>query len=240
MDPVRRLGNIVFKPVVLRSRGGIRRCSEATRQVHPAAMRLSGRRPFHRGRRHLRRGQAARKGHLARARAERGGVFYSLFATGGGELTALSLDRPAAPSRAGQDPWGPRLRVRLRQRILDREIAVGLSPDADRDRALRARQLTSMAERGRVAACLAIILEAADERHADPASPLKLNHAQVLAARHEIVALIDVLRGEQAVCARGVALARMLVQDNRSLLLIARAGRTVQQAVHEALAALQA
>jgi hypothetical protein len=39
-----------------------------------------------------------------------------------------------------------------------------------------------------VATGLAEILKAADERRADPWAPLDLNHAEVLAARHEIVA----------------------------------------------------
>jgi hypothetical protein len=130
-----------------------------------------------------------------------------------------------------------RLRARLRLRVLDREIAGGLL-DGDAARTLRARQLTSDAERHGVAACLANILDAADERHADPASPLKLNHADVLAARYEIVALIEALRSEQHVEARGVALARRLLDDSCSPLLCARAGRTVRQAVDEAARAL--
>ena len=89
-----------------------------------------------------------------------------------------------------------------------------------------------------MAACLANILEAADERHADPASPLKLNHAQVLAARHEIVALIEALRSDQPVAARGVALALLLIDTGGSPLLRPQRGRTVQQAVSEAIAAL--
>ncbi len=130
-----------------------------------------------------------------------------------------------------------RLRARLRQRVLDREIAVGLL-DGDPARTLRASQLTGDAERHALAACLANIIDAADERHADPSSRLKLNHAEVLAARHEIVALIGALRSERRVNARGVALARRLIDDSCSPLLSVRAGQTVQQAVSEAATAL--
>ena len=63
------------------------------------------------------------------------------------------------------------------------------------------------------------ILEAADERHADPASHVRLNHADVLAARHGIVALIEILRSEQTVAARGVALARLLTVERGSPML---------------------
>ena len=89
-----------------------------------------------------------------------------------------------------------------------------------------------------MAACLANILDAADERHADRASPLKLSHAEVLAARYEIIALIEALRSDGCVSPRGVALARRLVGDSCSPLFMARTGRTVQQAVSEAAAAL--
>jgi hypothetical protein len=153
-------------------------------------------------------------------------------------LTALCEQQAAPRPRPSNGLWGPQLRVRLRQRVLDREIAAGLRIDDDAARALRARQLTGSTERRQIAACLANILEAADERHADPASALKVNHAEILAARHDIVALIGALRGERVVAARGVALAEILIRDNRSPLLRCGTGRAVDQAVSEALAAL--
>ena len=158
-------------------------------------------------------------------------------------LTAVLSDpiatRPSsAPLQVTPPHPAMRLRVRIRQRVLDREIAAGLPSDFDAARAIRAQQLTSTAERCRVAACLASILEVADQRHADPSAPLNLNHAEVLAARHELLALIDALRGEGAVGARGVALARQLIQSSGSPLSRARANHTVQQAVSMAIAAL--
>ena len=133
---------------------------------------------------------------------------------------------------------GLRLRVRIRQRVLDREIAAGLRTDSDAARALRAQQLTSAPERRRVAASIARILETADERHAEPAANLTVVDAQVLAARHGLVVLVDALRGEGAVSARGVALARQLIESVGSPLLRAQPGLTVQQAVSKTIAAL--
>jgi len=133
---------------------------------------------------------------------------------------------------------GLRLRVRIRQRVLDREIAAGLRTDSDAARALRAQQLTSAPERRRVAASIARILETADERHAEPAANLTVVDAQVLAARHGLVVLVDALRGEGAVSARGVALARQLIESVGSPLLRAQSGLTVQRAVSETIAAL--
>jgi len=98
--------------------------------------------------------------------------------------------------------------------------------------------LTSTAERRRVARCLASILQVADERHADPAAPLNLNHAEVLSARYELVALIEILRGESPVPARGVALARQLTESSASPLVRANTRHTARQAASEAIAAL--
>jgi hypothetical protein len=150
----------------------------------------------------------------------------------------LITDRGRAASREAPAERGARIRARVHRRVIDREIAAGAAVDADPARALRAEQLTSVAERRGVAACLWNILEAADERHADPGSHVRLNHADVLAARHGIVALIESLRSEQTVSVRGVALARLLTVERRSPMLCEGSGRRVRDAVSEALAAL--
>jgi len=98
--------------------------------------------------------------------------------------------------------------------------------------------MTSTPERRRVAACLANILETADKRHAQPAARLTAIDAQVLAARHDMVVLIDALRREQAISARGVALDRQLIESSGSPLVRSHAGRTVQQTVSETIEAL--
>jgi hypothetical protein len=145
--------------------------------------------------------------------------------------TSWSL-RPLSP------PRGLRLRVRIRRHVLDREIASGRLAETDPGLALRAKQLTSAHERGCVATALAHILAAAEERKADPVSPLKLNHAEVLAARYDIVVLIEKLRSDRPASARGVALARLLVDAHDSPLLRPHPSQTVGQAVVTATAAL--
>ena len=153
-------------------------------------------------------------------------------------MSLIAAQDLASSGEAAPAQLSTRIRVRLHRRVLDREIAAGAGVDADPARALRALQLTGPSERRCVAALLGNILEAADERHADPASHVRLNHADVLAARRGILALIEVLRSEQTVTARGVALARLLTEERRSPMLCEGTGRTVQQAVSEALAAL--
>jgi len=130
-----------------------------------------------------------------------------------------------------------RLRLALRRRVLDREIAAGLPAIEDPARALRAEQLTSRPERRCVAACLTCLLDATNERHADPASRLELNHAEILAARHKVVELVEMLRSDRPVTARGMALATMLT-ENDGPLLRTRPGRTVLAAVSETIVAL--
>ncbi len=136
--------------------------------------------------------------------------------------------------RAGlRDAGRLRLQVRVGRRDLDSEIAKGACLDADPARSLRARQLGSMSERHAIAASLANILDAAEECQADPASRLALNHGPVIAARHEILALVELLRSEATVDVRGVALARLLARDPASPLLRACSDGTLQQAVSE-------
>lgn len=89
-----------------------------------------------------------------------------------------------------------------------------------------------------MAASLQSILEAADEMRADPASRLKLNYAGVLAARGDIVELIESLRSDRPLAIRGIALIRLLIDDGRSPLARVQPARTVQHAVSEAVAAL--
>jgi hypothetical protein len=99
---------------------------------------------------------------------------------------------------------------------LDREIATGLPIDQSPARAVRARQLTSASTRRTIAALYANVLDAAQERDADPGSPLIVEHLAVPAARQEIMKLIERLRSRATLEPRGLALARLLVCDSAS------------------------
>jgi hypothetical protein len=153
-------------------------------------------------------------------------------------LELMTAGNRAASREAAPTQFSARVRARLHRRVIDREIAAGAVVSADPARALRAQQLTSPLERRCVASSLWNILQAAEERHADPASHVRLNHAEVLAARHGIMALIEILRSEQTVAPRGVALARLLTVERGSPMLCEGSQRLVQDAVSEALAAL--
>lgn len=129
--------------------------------------------------------------------------------------------------------WGLRFRVRVGRRALDREIAEGARVDASPLRTLRARQLSRAPERGAIAAALVNILDAAEECKSDPGARLTLDHEAVIAARGEILALIRLLRSDEAVDVRRIACARLLVEGAASLPPPASAGRALQRAVSD-------
>lgn len=150
---------------------------------------------------------------------------------------AARAERPGSDASGAAD-WRLRLRVRAARRSLDREIAQGASLVDDPARAVRARQLRSSSERRAIAACLANILDAAQECQADPGCRLALNHAAVLGARVQILAIIETLRCPYAVSARGVALARGLTASLTGPLVADYSDATLRQASAEIIDAL--
>ena len=135
--------------------------------------------------------------------------------------------------------WRLRLRVRITRGSLDRQLASGAADDGSPALALRAHQLTSTPVRKTIAALLATIQEAAEERQADPSSPLIVDHTAVLEAREQIQRLIDVLRDRRVLEPRGIALARLLLRDSRGPLFCASPARPLEQALSDISAHLQ-
>jgi hypothetical protein len=106
-----------------------------------------------------------------------------------------------------------RIRCTLLRRRLDAQIAAEAPPPDSIDIRRRCAELTARGSRLSLAVALVNILDAADERRADPASALILDDDAVLRERDQIEALIDRLRSGETVGVRGVALARLLVHD---------------------------
>jgi hypothetical protein len=145
--------------------------------------------------------------------------------------------RGRARSARSEPGWPLRVRVRVRRRALDRQIAAGASLDSPA-RALRAQQLAGSAERHLVATWFELILAAADERQADPASQLVVNYTEVIGSRVQLLTLIGLLRGTSPVSARGVARARWLAESPNSPVIRAQADRAVKTALREIIAEL--
>jgi len=67
-----------------------------------------------------------------------------------------------------------------------------------------------------LAALYANVLDAAEECDADPGSPLTVEYVSLIAARRQILELIERLRSSAELKPRGLALARLLVWDSAS------------------------
>jgi hypothetical protein len=65
-----------------------------------------------------------------------------------------------------------------------------------------------------------------------------VDHRSVIEARYDIAHLIDLLRENKTVDIRGVALARLLVQDRHGLLIHPQGGKTLRDVVVEIVGAL--
>jgi hypothetical protein len=143
-----------------------------------------------------------------------------------GDIGSRRLVAPELPGRVR------RIRFRLLRRRLDRRIAADAPPADSVDIRSRCAELTARDSRLALACALVSMVDAAEERRADSASALILDHEAVWGERDLIEAVIVRLRGDETVSARGVALVRLLVLDSRGPLYHHRDGT----ALHDALA----
>ena len=124
-----------------------------------------------------------------------------------------------APSRLSLDHLGLRLRVARYRTRLDAALAEGADPADDPALALRAQQLTEPAALRSIASTLDNILDAAEEppdawSPGGPSPPLQ--REAILAARDQMHALADRLRGAGHPSPQAAALAALLVWDSAS------------------------
>lgn len=131
---------------------------------------------------------------------------------------------------------GLRIRTRFGRSELDTELANGADPSRSPELALRAEQLSSAAERARIAN--ALIETLGDARRGHPMTlRVRPQREAVRAAADEIWALVTRLRYEQQVGIRGVAMAARLV-DARSGPLYRHDSGDLDDAIASAYAAL--
>ncbi len=134
------------------------------------------------------------------------------------------LDRTAAQLTATAPRRRDRTLARLRGATLDRQIAFGAPPDGGRQRSARAATLVEPARRRQLAGYWESLLER--KRRGLPA-PIE----------GEIRRMIDLLRANAPVPARGVAMSRLLLTDGAGPVhQSARAGMTqdLQAAIQDA------
>jgi hypothetical protein len=145
-----------------------------------------------------------------------------------GEFPVTKLDESGrnAPSLA------VRIRTRLARARLDTELASGADPAGSPELALRAEQLSSPAERSRIATALV------DTLGGEPMIPVRRpQRAVVRGAANEILALVNRLLDDRPAGIAGLAAAARLAGDRRGPMHRHGAGN-LNDAIQSALAAL--
>jgi hypothetical protein len=131
-----------------------------------------------------------------------------------------------------------RIRTRLARAELDGELARGGDPAGTAELALRAVQLSSPAERARIANGLVEAL--GDARRGEPMTlRLRPQRAVVRDAADDILALVLRLRDDRPVGIAGVAAAALLVDNRRGPLYRDNAG-DLHHAIRSAQSAMEA
>jgi hypothetical protein len=139
------------------------------------------------------------------------------------------LERPALALR---------IRVVVRRRGLDKDLARGDSPLSSEVHALRARQLVERRSRERLAMALERLVEGA-ERTPSPSEIVWLPKREILDARAGLLSLARRLRDARPVYACGVAMVSQLVCDGTGPAFTPRAGLALRRAIAEAAVALE-
>jgi hypothetical protein len=131
-----------------------------------------------------------------------------------------------------------RLGARLHRWALTRALADGADIASDGRLKMRGRALTRPSERRRVASGIEKVVEAVEDRHFRLSAAAPFDAAAVLEVRDELRALAADLRSDDAVSARGVALADVLVADIDSALYPPTDADRLRAATRAAIAAL--
>jgi hypothetical protein len=129
--------------------------------------------------------------------------------------------------------------VRWRERALTRSLADGADPAADERLTLRARALTARRERSRIACGIEHLVADAEDRHLYWSSAAPFDAAAVHDARRDLETLAAELRSRDAVSARGVALAELLLIDYDSPLYGGAKADGLPEAARRAVEALR-
>jgi hypothetical protein len=145
------------------------------------------------------------------------------------EEVGAELERPALALR---------IRVSVRRRVLDKDLARRDSPLRSEVHALRARQLVERRSRERLAKALERLVEGA-ERAPSPSEIVWLPKREILDARTGLLSLARRLRDARPVYACGVAMVSQLVCDGTGPAFTPRAGAALRRAIAVATDALE-
>jgi hypothetical protein len=131
-----------------------------------------------------------------------------------------------------------RLRAHVCARRLDRALAAGIPPDSRADLSVRAHGLIGSRERLALARALARLIADAEPSARAMRFSVPICRRKVLRSRHALLELIDRLRSDEPVDARGLAQIRLLLSDGAGPLYIYPHADDLEPALASAVAAL--
>lgn len=131
-----------------------------------------------------------------------------------------------------------RLRAHLSGARLDRDLAMGVSPDADVVHALRARLLVRPRQRRSMARCLSRAVDEAEGTACHSPAAVPTARGRVLAAAGELRCLAELLLTPAPLPARGLAMVSVLVSDGAGPLYYERSPDDLRQRALRAVAAI--
>jgi hypothetical protein len=141
-------------------------------------------------------------------------------------------------SRQGRGPRFLGGRVWLHRRALDARLARGALPSSSPELAHRARQLLSPRCRRSFASGIQRIVEAADDPSGSFTAAVPVRGREILAARAELIDIADLLRFEDELQVRGLALLEQFLTSGDSPLFHPSPEESLEHTVRRIRAAL--
>jgi hypothetical protein len=140
--------------------------------------------------------------------------------------------------REGRVPRFLRGRVWLHRRALDAKLAQGVLPSSSAELGYRARQLFSPRCRRSFASGIRRIVEAADDPSRSFTAAVPVCRREILAARADLIDLVDLLRLEDDLQVHGLALLEQFLTSGDSPLFHPSPEESLEHTVRRIRAAL--
>jgi hypothetical protein len=151
--------------------------------------------------------------------------------------TPIARARTTRAHRERKPRW-LRGRVWLNRRALDRRLAEGTLPASSPELDYRAEQLLSARRRRSFATGIKRIIEAAEEPASSLTAAAPVRRQEILAARCDLLELAELLRHEEGLQVRGLALMERFLTSADSPLFHPSPEETLERTVRRVRAAL--
>jgi hypothetical protein len=151
--------------------------------------------------------------------------------------TSIARARTPRPQRERKPRW-LRARVWLNRRALDLRLAEGALPASSPELDYRAEQLLSSRCRRQFATGIKRIIEAAEEPASSLTASAPVRRQEILAARCDLLELAELIRHEEGLQVRGLALIERFLTSAESPLFHPSPEETLERTVRRIRAAL--